>query len=203
MGKLDSLATIHGYISSDGGIYSNKIKDIHGKKIRIRTKLRTKFYNSEDTLINDFLNNIKSLYPNVKSIRYYEKRMEVEIRNNTISQDILGLGKVWSKNWEFPEKLTNKQKKLWLRAFIDCDGTVQNRKYDRFVAIDSVNKVGLNKISTILRMFNLPNKVYNIKGGSYRLKIFGKDNLIRFNSIIKLKHPRKRKLLKEAINSYK
>ena len=55
MNKKDLLVKIHGYIASDGGIYNRKCKDFHGGKIRIRTKLRTKFYNTEKVLIADFI----------------------------------------------------------------------------------------------------------------------------------------------------
>jgi len=203
MNKKDLMAKIHGYIASDGGIYNMRVKDIHGKKLRIRRKLRTKFFNQDKELIDDFINIIHMLYPKIKSIRYYPKRYEVEVRNNTISKDILKLGKVWSSNWEFPKSLNDKQKKLWIAAFTDCDGTVQNRNYDRFVAIDSINKNGLRRISRVLEDFGITNKIYNIKGGSFRLKIFRRENLIKFNSLIKLNHLGKRRKLIEAINSYK
>jgi len=203
MKKEELFAIIHGYICSDGGIYNRTVKDIHGKKLRIRRKLRTKFFNETPELINDFIDIIRKLYPNVKSIRYYPKRKEVEIRNHTLSKDILNLGKVWSYNWEFPKYMNTKQKLLWIRAFVDSDGTVQNRMYDRFIAIDSVNKRGLKDISKFLIDINIPNKIYNIKGGSFRLKISKRNNLIRFNSLITLKHPEKQHKLIEAINSYK
>lgn len=203
MKKGDILAVIHGYICSDGGIYNRTVKDWHGKKLRVRRRLRTRFFNETKELIDDFIKSIMKLYPKVRSIRHYEKRKEVEIRNDTISKDILKLGKVWSYNWEFPKNLTNKQKLLWIRAFVDCDGTVQNRKYDRFIAIDSVNNLGLNDISLTLKKFKIPNKIYSIKGGSFRLKIFGRENLIRFKSLITLKHPRKKTNLINAIKSYK
>ena len=43
MNKKDLLVKLHGYVASDGGIYTMKVKDMHGKKLRIRRKLRTRF----------------------------------------------------------------------------------------------------------------------------------------------------------------
>ena len=204
MNKKEALAKLHSYVSSDGTIVTWKCKDIHGSKLRTRIKLRTKFYNIEEALINDFIDTIKFLYPKVKSIRYYPKRSEVEIRNHTISKDILNFGKVWSRNWEFPKNLTQKQKVLWIRAFADCEGTVQNSNYDRFIAMDSVNLKGLKDVLKELKKLGINGNFYNIKGGSsYRIKIFRKDNLQKFNKLIGFLHPIKQEKLSLAIKSYR
>jgi len=206
MNKKDLLVKIHGYVSSDGGIYNRKCKDIHGRKLRVRMRLRTKFYNKEKTLIEDFCKTIKELYPWLKSLKLYEKRLEVEIRNDTVTRDILKLGKVWSANWEIPKNINKKQKAIWIRAFADGEGTVYNKNYNRYVAIDSINLQGLREISEILKDFKIYNKIYTIKykgNTSYRLKISKQENMIRFNSIIGFNHPERQKRLIEAINSYK
>ena len=204
MNKKDLLVKVHAYVASDGTIVSWKCKDLHGKKIRIRRKLRTKFYNIESALIKDFMNSVMLLYPKLKSIRYYPKRAEVEIRNNTVSKDILTLGKVWSRNWEFPKNLNKKQKVLWIRAFSDCEGTVQNSNYDRFIALDSVNRKGLKIILNELDKMSINGNLYFIKSnGSYRIKIFKKENLKRFANLIGFEHPIKQEKLIEALDSYK
>ena len=204
MTRKDLLAKIHGYVCSDGGIYSWKCKDIHGKKIRVRRRLRTKFFNKEPALINDFMNAIKLAFPKVKSIKYYPKRIEVEIRNHTLSNEILKLGKVWSHNWEFPRAMSLKQKKLWIRAFSDSEGTVNNYNYDRFVALDSINLKGLKRISNELKKLGISNKLYEFKKfNRSRIKIHGKGNLIKFRNIIGFEHPSKQVKLTEAINSFK
>jgi len=206
MNKKDLLIKLHGYVASDGGIYSMKVKDMHGKKIRIRRRLRTKFFNKNDVLINDFLDTFNIIYPNIKSIRYYKKRIEIEIRNHTVSKEILSLGKVWSRNWEIPKNITNNQKRLWVRAFADGEGTVYNKNHNRYVAIDSINLNGLKEISTILQEWNIIHKIYGVKWNnyqSYRLRIYRKENLIKFNKLIGFTHPEKQQKLNETIYSYK
>lgn len=204
MDKLDSLVKLHGYICSDGTIVSWKSKDIHGKRLRIRKRLRTKFYNNNLEIIQDFIQTFNICYPKIKSIKYYPKRFEVEIKNDLFCRDILELGKVWSKNWEFPNNLNEKQKRSWICAFADCDGTVSKDKNNKFIAIDSINFRGLKKISKELINMNIKNKIYSINNGkSYRLKIFGKENLIKYSQEISFAHPIKNGRLIELIKSYK
>ncbi|MFH1711335.1 MAG: LAGLIDADG family homing endonuclease [Nanoarchaeota archaeon] len=204
MKRKDFLVKIHGYVCSDGGIYSWKCKDVHGNKLRIRRKLRTKFYNKEKLLIDDFIQAIKRAYPHIKSLRYYPKRIEVEVRNNTLSKEILSFGKVWSHNWEFPKNLTDNQKKIWIRAFSDSEGTVNNKNYDRYVALDSVNLNGLKTVSDILSEFGITNKIYWFeKSRRARIKVRGKDNLLKFSNLIGFTHPEKQAKLTNAIGSFK
>jgi hypothetical protein len=206
MNKKDLLVKIHGYVASDGGIYPYKNKDIHGRKLRIRRYLRTKFYNTEETLILDFLKTIRKIYPKIKSIKYYPKRYEIDVHNNRISKDILKLGKIGSRVWEVPQKLNRRQKIIWLRAFADGEGSVYNADYNRYLVIDSINVRGLKEVSSILKSLGIENHFYRIdfKGYiSYRIKISRKENLTRFCKVVGFNHPKRMKKLKEAIKSFK
>jgi len=206
MNKKDTLIKLHAYVSSDGIIDTWKSKDIHGKKLRIRKIFRIRFYNDEKTLIEDFIKSVKKIYYDKKYIRYSEKRMEVEVRGQIISKKILKLGDISSKSWEIPKNLSNNQKGIWIRAFADCDGTVYNNHYNRYVAIDSINLNGLKQMSKMLEEFVIINRIIKVKYKgkiSYRLKIYGKDNLIRYKELIGFNHPGKQKKLIDAINSYK
>ncbi|MEK6885902.1 MAG: LAGLIDADG family homing endonuclease [Nanoarchaeota archaeon] len=206
MNKKDLLVKIHGYVASDGGIYFKKCKDIHGKKLRIRKRLRTYFYNTEEVLIKDFIKALKKLYPKIKSIKYRPKRYEVRVENHRISKDILKLGKIGSKVWEFPSGLNKRQKIIWIRAFVDGEGSVCNSDYHRYIVIDSINGLGLKKVAFNLKSLGIENHFYkfNFKGYIfYRIKISRKINLIKFYNVIGFNHPKRMRRLKEAINSYK
>jgi len=206
MNKKDYLVKLHAYVSSDGMIDTWKCKEIRGNNIRVRKRLRVRFYNQERILINDFIECVNKVYPELKYIRYSEKRGEIDIRSQRLVKGILLLGDISTKSWEFPKKLNKIQKRIWISAFADCDGTVYNKDYRRFISIDSINLNGLNEVSNILSEFKIENKIYtiNYKGYiSYRLKIFGKENLIKFNNLIGFNHPLKKEKLRGAINSYK
>ncbi|MFH1311278.1 MAG: LAGLIDADG family homing endonuclease [Nanoarchaeota archaeon] len=206
MNKRDLLIKLHAYISSDGIIDTWKSKDIHGKKLRIRKRLRVRFYSNEKTLIDDFIESVIKIYHDKKYIRYSEKRMEVEVRGQIISKKILELGNISTTSWEMPKNLSNKQKRIWIRAFADCDGTIGYYKYNKYVAIDSINLKGLTQISHILTKFGIFNRIQNVKYKgkiSYRLKVSRKENLIRYNRLIGFNHPYKQEKLIKVINSYK
>jgi len=206
MNKKDILVKLHAYTASDGIIDTWKSKDIHGRKLRIRKRFRVRFYNSEKTLVNDFINSAKKVYSNKKYVTYSPKRFEIEVRGQIICKKILSLGDIRTKNWEVPKNLTKEQKAIWIRAFADCDGTVGHYNYHRYIAIDSINLRGLKQISNILGEFGISNRMHKVlyKGYlSYRLKITGKDNLIKFNKLIGFNSPKKKKKLLNAIRSYK
>ena len=99
-----------------------------------------------------------------------------------------------------------KQKIIWIRAFTDCDGTVYYKNYNRYIAIDSINLNGLKQISKTLEGFGIINRIIKVKYKdyiSYRLKISGRNNLIKYNNLIGFNHPKKKRKLDEAIKSYK
>jgi len=206
MNKKDMLVKIHGYVAADGGIYSYKNKDRHGGKLRIRKYKKTRFYNKEAALIKDFLKTIKLLYPKIKSIKYYPKRYEIEVRNYRISKDILQLGKIGSKVWEVPKDLSRRQKIIWLRAFVDGEGTVSNSNHDRYVVINSINREGLKEVSNSLKELGIENKFYRIDFRDYiyyRIKISRKENLVRFYKLIGFNHLKRQNKLAEVIKSYR
>ncbi|MAH03846.1 hypothetical protein CMI39_03610 [Candidatus Pacearchaeota archaeon] len=207
MNKKDCLIKIHAYIASDGLIGFWNCKETRGNSFRVRKRFsRVRFYNQNEELINDYINAVKKACPHLTYVRYIKRRSEVDLRSQILAKGLLNLGDISTRNWELPQNINKRQKRIWLGTFVDCDGTIQNRKYDRFIAIDSINLRGLKEISKVLENFNITNKIYTIKykdNISYRLKIFRKENLIRFNKLIDLKHPIKKKKLVEAIRSYK
>jgi len=206
MNKKDALVKIHAYASSDGIIDTWKSKDMHGNKLRVRKRFRVRFYNNEKTLIEDFINAAQKIYPIQKYIRYSQKRSEVEVRGQIICKKLLSLGGVSTKNWEVPKSLNKKQKSIWIRAFADCDGTVGHYNYNRYIAIDSINLKGLNQISKVLDEFGIFNRIQKVKYKgkiSYRLKVSRRENLLKFSKLIGFNHPKKKKKLISAIQSYK
>ena len=206
MNKEDILVKLHAYVASDGIIDTWKCKETRGNNVRVRKRLRVRFYNGEKTLVDDFINSAKKVYSNKKYVTYSPKRFEIEVRGQIICKKILSLGDVSTKNWEVPKNLTKKQKAIWIRAFADCDGTVGHYNYHRYVAIDSINLKGLNQISKVLDEFRISSRIQEVryKGKiSYRLKISRKGNLSKFNKLIGFNSQQKKKKLLEAIKSYK
>ena len=177
------MVKLHAYISSDGRIETWKCKEKRGNSIRIRDYLRVRFFNGCEEIISDYINCVKKAFPHLTYIRYIKERFEVDIRSQLLGKALLKLGNVSTPNWEFPRDLSLKQKTLWIKSFVDCDGTVYNKNYHRYIAIDSINQKGLKQISKVLKYFAIDNKVYTIKykdNISYRIRIYGKENLIEY-----------------------
>lgn len=206
MNKKDLLIKLHAYVASDGMIGFWKCKEIRGNNIRVRNKLRVKFSNKENLLMNDFISSVKIVYPHLKYLWYDGKKCDIEVRSAIFSKDLLKLGDISTKNWEFPSDLTRNQKIIWIRTFADCDGTVNNYNYTRYVAIDSINLKGLKQLVKALSNLSIFSRIIKVKykgNISYRLKISKYDNLIRYKNLIGFNHPKKKKKLDEAVKSYK
>jgi hypothetical protein len=204
--KKDFLIRLHSYVSSDGIIDEWKCREVRGNNTRVRKKFRVRFYNNEKVLIENFTDAIKIAFPELKHIRYSKKRVEVEIRSQRLAKKIIGLGNISTKNWEFPKNMNKKQKIIWIRCFADCEGTIYNKNYRRYISLDSINFTGLKKVSETLSGFEIENKIYTIKykeNISYRLRISGRENLKKYYELVGFDHPKKKEKLIKAINSYK
>ena len=101
-------------------------------------------------------------------------------------------------------EMDKKQLSLWLRAFFDCEGWVENQpRKSRTIRLDCINEKGLNKIKNELKKFKINSSVKKRKRRDmWRLSICGLDNLNRFYKNINFLHPAKKKKLRESINSY-
>jgi hypothetical protein len=94
---------------------------------------------------------------------------------------------------------------VWLRAFFDCEGWVELEKgQNRRIGLDSANRMGLLQIQNKLKdAFGIDSIIKPRKKRKiFRLQIFGKENLIKFEKSIGFLHNTKRKMLRNAISSY-
>ena len=188
------LAAIHGYLCADGYVIRNSETQKH------------KFYvigfrNYNLTLLRDFQS---------KFFKQFNKKPKLRKDGRCIinSKEIyFGLIKkfdsFYSREWTFPNIHRN-YLKYWLSAFFDCEGwVIVKGRQNRQIGADSINYKGLKQISKALKIFNIETKLRENKGrNSYRLYIFGKDNLIRYQEKIGFLHNEKKRKLKEAIKSY-
>lgn len=105
------LAIIHGYLCSDGYV----IKNPESQKLKY---YMIGFRNYNHILLKDFHDKFYN-YFNKKPHIYRNERVRIgskEIYNYLTDN----FGSFYSKDWTLP-KLNNKNLKLWLRAYFDCD----------------------------------------------------------------------------------
>lgn len=187
------FAAVHGYLCSDGYVIKNPQNQNH-KYYYIG------FRNYNTTLLNDFYKNFYKYFnkkPHIVEgrVRIGSKKIYNYLINNFKS--------FYSKDWSLP-KLNKENLKIWLRAYFDCESWVFCiRAKDRHVGLDSINYNGLIQIQKSLLKFNINSRIKNLKNRKiFRLLIFGKDNIIKFQKEINYLHPEKETKLQEAINSY-
>jgi intein/homing endonuclease len=107
----------------------------------------------------------------------------------------------YSWHWRLP-KLNKINLASWLRSYFDADGWVINKhRQSRLIGLDSVNKKGIFEIKEALKRFNISSKIRKHRY-LHRLHIYGRGNLLRFQKYIGLLHPKKSKILSEALMSY-
>ena len=150
-------------------------------------------------LLKDFQKRFQNVFGTKPKIGYDRARVySKEIYNN--------LTKEWnfySSSWILP-RLSKENLKLWLRAFFDCEAWVEiESRKNRRIALDSINYKGLIEIQRALRLLNIESHIRGIKNrDTFRLQIFGKQNMKGFAIEIGFIHPDKNKKLEELIASY-
>jgi len=186
------LASIHGYLCADGYVVKNPKTQKH-KYYRVGLR------NTDLTLLKDFQKKTQKLF-DCNSRIYRNERCDISSKEvyNFLTKDGTTY---YSHHWRLPT-LTKKQLAGWLRSYFDSDGWAHCRvAKDRHIGLDSVNKEGLYQIKDALEKFMISSKIKKHRT-LYRLHIFGKENLIKFQKEIGFLHPAKIRTLKKTINSY-
>ena len=189
----NNLAAIHAYLCADGYVIKNPETQKH------------KYYyiglrNTSQVLLEDFQQKFEEQF-GLKPIITNEGRCKIQ--NKSIYYSLTKEFSYYSKNWQMPE-LSNEQLKYWLRAYFDCESWVflEHRK-NRHIGLDSINLSGIKHIQDSLKRFGIESKMKEVKHRNiYRLLIYGKENLIKFQKEINFLHPQKNEKLKRVINNY-
>ncbi len=189
----ENLAAIHGYLCADG--YVIKSKNIKYKYYHIG------FRNTNLILLRDFQKRFKKAF----SIKPHLIKGE---RCRVGSKKIYKLltrkfGSFYSREWSMPV-INKKVTKFWLRAFFDCEAWINNQHHkNRSIGLDCVNETGLTFLGYNLKKLGIKSIIKKRnKREIYSLKIYGKENLIKFRNKIGFLHPEKECKLNKAISNY-
>ncbi len=191
--KFDkNLAAIHGYLCGDGYVITNPATQKH------------KYYyiglrNTNLVLLKDFQQWFKN-YFGIEP-RIVEGRSIIQ--NKDIYYELTKGFSYYSYQWEIP-KLSKQNLRAWLRAFFDCEGWVENQPAkSRLIGLECVNERGIFQIKEALLKLGIASQIKKKKGRTIlRLTICGKDNLVKFQTMINFLHPEKKHKLIDAVNSY-
>lgn len=165
-----------GFIAADGNVYGNKLS------IELNSK--------DEGHLKNFLEDLESPRP----LRYRErngyKYVILEIRNSKLVEDLKKYEIIPNKtnNLNFPLKLDKKYYKDYIRGFFDGDGTYvfcskyayrkERKKYYNRISCEiscvCKSKKFIDKISEILNLNNVDNKIYYCKRDKlYYLRMTG------------------------------
>lgn len=189
-----NLAAVHGYLCSDGYVAMHKPGS---KNVYYHVGLR----NTNIELLKDFqirFTRIFGVQPKISKDRCHKN-------SKTICISLLEkYGSFHSREWKLPQ-LSREVAQYWLRAFFDSEGWVTAiDKKSRVVSAESVNKQGLIDIGTImLEIFGITTSIQSRKGRqTHILRIFGKENIRKYDTSIGFLHPEKNSKLQRALKSY-
>jgi len=192
--KFDkNLAAIHGYLCGDGYVIKNPKHQKH-KYYHIG------FRNFNDVLLRDFQDKFNLLFDYKPHIT---NEGRCRIQNKDIYYKLTKNYSYYSYEWTLP-KLSKVNLKYWLRAFFDCEGWVNNQlRKNRAVSLECCNEEGTFSIQKALSKFKIDSKVRKKTNRTiWRISIFGKDNILKYQKKIGFLHPDKKIKLQDAINSY-
>jgi hypothetical protein len=190
------LASIHGYLCSDGYVIRNPKQQKH-KYYHIG------FRNTDLTLLKDFQTKFNSVFGIKPTITKNKDRCKIQNKELTLKL-IKEFGSFYSNDWKLPT-LSKLHLKYWIRAYFDSDGWASvNKRKSRAVGLESINIRGLNQIQNVLKKtFLIKSTIYKHKKRNiWSLIICGKENINKFKNKIGFLHPKKRGKINDAINSY-
>lgn len=191
--KFDKdFASIHAYLSADGYVVRNPKEQKHNY-------YHIGFRNTNEILLKDFQKRffrkfrIKPRMPNDRCI----------VQSKDLYFKLTEDFSFYSHKWRMPE-LSKENKKLWLRAFFDCEGWVElQRAKNRSVRMETTNMSGMKQIKEALSELGIKSSLKETKRGLCRLNICGRENLEKFCEEINFLHPEKKIKLKNALESYR
>jgi len=190
----ESLSTVHAYLCADGYVIKNP--DTQKQKYYY-----IGFRNTNLVLLKDFQKRFREYFGIVP--RLIEGKRCVVQNKELYEKLIRKFGSFYSRDWKMPS-LDNKLDRKWLRAFFDCEGWVFCKHHqNRHIGLDSINEEGIDQVVNALNRIGIKTIKKTIKKrGIFRIFIFGKDNLKRFEKEVGFLHPDKKEKLAKAIRDY-
>ncbi len=188
----EDIVALHAYLCADGYVIKSKNPKYKYFHIGLR--------NLNQTLLKDFQKRFKKIF----RLKPYIVEGRCRIGSKKIYEILTSnFGSFYSKEWKMP-KLNKALSKMWLRTFFDCEGWVFCKSHqNRHIGLDSINEKGLDQIIKELNDLGIGTiRKINKKRRTYRILIYGKENLETFKKEIGFLHPEKIDKLNKAIADY-
>jgi hypothetical protein len=189
-------AAICGFLAGDGSIQIRKVKS--------HFRYDIDFFPDDKRMLQTYLRMIAKVYGKRPITRKRHKFYAVRFTSRTLVNDLLKYCNFGIKTWTLPEKLFSIKgaKEEWLRAFYSAEGYVNNNA----IRIQSVNKLGILNISSLLKEKNISHGLYeytpkNSNHSSVGILIISKKaDRLKFYDTIGFYHKKKEVILKKTLD---
>lgn len=151
------------------------------------------FYPDDDFMLKAFIEAFVTIYDVIPKIKNLGNYFSVRISSKPIAVDLMKTSSFKSLEWKVPKFSSVEEKIEFLRAVYDCEGHVGKK----VIAIQSVNKTGLEDIKLLLEEFDINARLYSYRRKNmnwninYLLYISNKDSRKNFLKHIGFSHSKK------------
>mgnify|MGYP001565342410 CR=1 FL=1 len=190
----ENLASVHAYLCADGYVIKNPETQKH-KYYMIG------FRNTNLTLLKDFQERFEKVFDTKP---YLIERQRCRIGSKDIYEKLTKkFGSFYSWKWKMPD-LNNDLSKNWLRAYFDCESWITCKSHqNRMIGVDCVNEEGIRQVGDALKRLGINSLLKKrTTRNIFSLKIYGKDNIVKFRDKINFLHPEKKEKLELAIRDF-
>ncbi len=205
------LARIVAHICGDGYIRKGKQRRTeaelltHPRKNIFKNKYYVRYVNTEKTLANQFIRDVKKeLNRVVIKLRKYE----YEVSGKWVYDLVVHLGAGKSREWFISKEIFDAKKNIkieWLKAFFDDEAHVSTNS--KKIILSIINKKGIKQIKRMLSQIGVTSQLrgpysytFRSKKGQKYYLIIPKKEIIKYSTIIGFYHPNKAKALRDIVN---
>jgi len=157
------------------------------------------FYPDHIKVAKIFVKLYRQLYGRKLRIEKLENHFRVRSTQRIAYKELIKITEFRSTTWYIPTRFLDncEKKKLWLRAFYDCEAYVGPKS----IVVQSVNKYGLKQVQRLLAEFGMSSRFYQYVrkqknwNTNYLLALFRKEDRQNFLKEIGFNHPNKQKKL--------
>ncbi len=189
-------ARLHGYLCGDGSVSCRKER----KNGKMHHEIR--FYPDHVSMAASYIDAFHLVYGKRLKLKELTNHYLVNVNSQVIVHDLLRDGSFSSMGWRVPIWVARNQEnsKEWLRAFFDAEAYVS----DKEIRVQSVNKIGLRQVKSMLEAFGITCREYTYKRKNkrwninYHLAIRGQENRYYFLKKVGFNHIKKLNKLSSA-----
>lgn len=198
MNPAESRIVAH--VCADGWLsqYTEKeaLQIVDGRRYhRDRERYEVGYSNNEQVLLQEFRDDINTVYDIERNIR----EGEIRLQSKRVFKRLKHLGAGSTYEWEVGNPIQSAAqpvKKSWLRAFFDDEATVSASSHR--IRVKSMNETGLQDVVSLLEDIGIPSSLTGPNCDESWYLTISKRNVPEYYSLIGFRHPEKQERCKRS-----